>query len=173
MVHFLPSQVAGLSISRRGAPVGGEVTVALGGMLPGTPIIIGFGSLAAHELVAEVDTDAEGSISVDIIIPYWAELDQPHFFFYAFADQRPRGFSEALHVTAADGTARVRGIVRLTSDSGSCVSLSGPSETPYMLEGVIGSWAVGAQVSAVGTITEEPSCSGEGIPVAVRQIDAV
>lgn len=173
MVQFLLSQVAGLSISRRGAPVGGEVTVALGGMLPGTPIIIGFGSLAAHELVAEVETDAEGSVRVDINIPYWAELDQPHFFFYAFADQRPRGFSAALHVTAADGTAHVRGIVRSTSGGGNCVSLSGPSETPYMLEGVTGNWAVGTQVSAVGTIAEEPSCGGEGIPLAVRQIDPV
>ena len=169
MVDVVPSQVAALSTSRRGAPVGGEVTVSLGGMVPGTPIIIGFGSLAAHELVAEVDADAEGSVRVDIIVPYWAELDQPHFFFYAFADQRPRGFSEALHVTAADGTARIRGTIRSMGD-GNCVSLSGPSDTPYMLEGVTGSWAVGTRVAAVGTVTEEPSCSGEGVPVAVRQI---
>ena len=171
MVHVAPPQVAGLSISRRGAPVGGEVTVTLGGMLPGTPIIIGFGSLAAHELVAEVDADAEGSVRVDIEIPYWAELDRPHFFFYAFADQRPRGFSGALHVTAADGTAHVRGTIRSAGDGGSCVSLDGPGDTLYMLEGVTGSWAVGTRVSAVGTVTEEPSCSGEGVPIAVRQID--
>src|SRR5690606_30707985 len=104
MPQIPPAPVTALVVSPRGGPVDAEVTVTLGGLRAGESVILGFGSLAAHELVAQVNADAQGAVRTTVRIPYWAEVDRPHFFFWALADQRPRGFSEPFHVTAADGT---------------------------------------------------------------------
>jgi hypothetical protein len=144
--------------------------VTVGGLLPGTPVIIGFGSLSAHELLGQVDVDAEGEASIEVEIPYWAELNRPHIFFWALADQRPRGFSDPFHVTAPDGTARVVGTIRAPEERTSCIPLQGPNDTRYMLQGVSGDWAPGTRVTVTGTVLDGPACSGAGLPIFVREI---
>lgn len=167
MIGLAPVQEPTLTVSPRGAPVDSEVTVSMAGLPPQLGIIIGLGSLSAHELIAQADTDAEGSVRVVVTIPYWAELDRPHVFFYAFADQRPRGF-HPFHVTAADGTARVTGTIRAGGTS--CVALDGPGGALYTLQGEIGDWAPGTRVTVIGRIAQGPACSGEGLPISVREI---
>lgn len=171
-----PAQVPELVVSPRGAPVDAEVTVSMDGLRAGEMVILGFGSLAAHELVAQVEVNAEGAFVTTVKIPYWAELDRPHFFFWALADQRPRGFSDAFHVTARDGTARIAGTIAgpvsdPTGGATDCVALRGPAETVYMLQGAIGGWAPGTRVRVIGTVAGDPACSGEGLPISVREIE--
>ena len=171
MTQLVSGQIARLGVSPRGGPVEGEVTVSLGGLRAGERIILGFGSLAAHELVAEVDTNDQGAFTTTVRIPYWAELDRPHFFFWALADQRPRGFSDPFHVTAPDGTARVTGTIR--DPGASCLTLEGPGGTVYTLQGDLGTWQPGTRVRVTGTVADGPACSGEGLPISVREILAL
>jgi hypothetical protein len=173
MMHIATPQTLKLMTSLRGAPVDAEVGVTMGGLLAGSPIIVGFGSLAAHELLYFGQTDAQGMLSATVKVPYWAELNGVHLFFYAFEDQRPRGFSDPFHVTAADGTAMVTGEVN--ADGVSCLGLTRPPPRPggettlYTLQGA-GNWQPGARVSVVGTVSGGPSCGGQGIPIFVREI---
>ena len=173
MIQLAPDQTLKLTTSSRGGPVNSEVTVAMSGLPPKLPLILGFGSLAAHELIHYGETDEQGAISAAVKVPYWAEVDGIHLFFYAFADQRPRGFADPFHVTAPDGTATVTGTIN--ADGMSCLGLTRPpprvggEETLYTLQGA-GNWAPGARVSVVGTISGGPSCSGQGIPIFVREI---
>lgn len=170
MIQVPPAQERKLTVSPRGAPVNTEVTVSMDGLPPELPIIIGFGSLAAHELLAETDSGARGSIRLTLAIPYWAEVDRPHFFFFAFADQRPQGFSPPFQVTAADGTVRVAGTIRGTGTD--CLEMEGPGETLYALQGNLGSWEPGTRVRVLGTMADDPACGGDGIPIAVGEIVA-
>lgn len=171
MAQVPPVQERTLTTSRRGGPPRTEVAVSMDGLPPRQPVIIGFGSLAAHELVAEGEADAKGSLRLTVEVPYWAELNRPHFFFFAFADQRPRGFSPPFHVTAADGTARVTGTI--SAEGTSCLALVGPGDTLYTLQGDLGTWAPGTRVTVVGTVLEGPACGGQGLPIAVREIRAL
>ena len=170
-------QVPEFTTSLRGAPVGGEVTVTMPGLFPKLPIIVGFGSLAAHELIHFGETDADGVLSATVKVPYWAEVDGVHLFFYALDDQRPRGFSDPFHVTAPDGTATVSGTIN--EEGVSCTGLTRPpprvggESTLYTLQGLTGSWAPGTRVRVIGTVAGGPACSGQGLPVSVREIRPV
>jgi hypothetical protein len=174
MIHLAAAQTLKLITSSRGAPVDAEVGVTMGGLPARLPVIVGFGSLAAHELLAFTETNAEGAIAVTVKVPYWAELDGVHLFFYAFDDQRPRGFSDPFHVTAADGTAKVTGT--LNGDGVSCLGLTrdpprpGGEETLYTLQGATGTATSGTRVTVVGTVAGGPACSGQGLPISVREI---
>ena len=177
MSRLVTPQSVKLMTSLRGGPVGAEVSVAMGGLAPSYPIIVGFGSLAAHELLHFGETDAQGALAATVKIPYWAEVDGVHVFFYALEDQRPRGFSDPFHVTAPDGTATVAGTVN--ADGTSCLGLTrnpprpGGETTLYTLQGVTGSFAPGTRVSVVGTVAGGPACSGQGLPISVREIRPV
>ena len=168
MIQVTPGQDVKPFISPRGGPVDGEVTLSVIGADPLMPLRIGFGSFGQYELIAREQADVDGNFSMSIRVPYWAERDRVHFFFLSFGNRRPRALSDPFHVTAPNGTARIVGTIR--SDPGNCLSLDGPDDTVYSLEGPVGGWSPGMRVLVTGTIAREPACGGNGVPVVVQQI---
>ena len=168
MIQVAPGQQIKPLVSPRGGPVDGEVTLAVIGADPLMPLRIGFGSFGQYELIAREQADVTGNFSMNIKVPYWAERDRVHFFFLSFGRQRPRALSDPFHVTAPDGTARIVGTIR--DDPGTCLSLNGPDDTTYSLEGPIGGWSPGMRVLVTGTISREPACAGDAVPITVLGI---
>lgn len=153
----------------RGGPAGTEVDLTLLALPPATVVLVGFGSLSAgaHELLGEAVTDGEGAASVRVRVPEWAEAGQNGFFFWAYADQRPRGLSDPWFVTTADGTVRIRG--RVTDEGERCLALRDARDDLYTLTGETGALAPGAEVAITGTLGDPAAC-GQGVTVAVRQV---
>ena len=168
MIPFSPEQEIKPMLSVRGAPVGTEVTLTIVGLPPLMNVRMGFGSFEQYESLGRSDADVYGVFSANLMVPYWGERDRVHFFFFNFADQRPRMFSEPFLVTAPDGTARITGTI--TDQGTSCLALDGPDDTRFALEGPLGGWAPGTKVLVVGTVSDEAACGGEGLPILVREI---
>ena len=157
-------------ISPRGGPPGTEVTVSMDGLPPFQTVRIGFGSLSQYEVIGRSEADAAGRFAITLRVPAWGELDRIHFFVASFGNQIPRILSEPFHVTDADGTARIYGTI--SAEGVSCLTLEGPQETLYTLEGDTGIWPPGQRVMVVGTVAERPTCGTRGLPIAVREIRA-
>jgi hypothetical protein len=168
MIQVTPGQQIKPLVSPRGGPVDGEVTLTIVGAEPLMPLRIGFGSFGMYELIGREQADAEGSFSMNIRVPYWAERDRVHFFFLSFGRARPRALSDPFHVTAPDGTARIVGTIR--DEPGTCLSLAGPDDTVYSLEGPASGWSPGMRVLVTGTIAREPTCGGDAVPIEVARI---
>jgi hypothetical protein len=94
-----------------------------------------------------------------------------HYFFASFSDERPLALSDGFHVTTADGTARVRGMIGGQAES--CVELRNTGDVLYHLVGGIGERLPGDRVSVTGTIANADACAGPGIAIAVTEIAAV
>ena len=144
-------QQSPLQISPRGGPTGSEVTLTATSLPPLARISIGFGSFSQHEIIALLMTDGDGAFTQTAPVPPWAVRDQIHFFFASMGNQQPRDLSDGFHVTAADGTARVRGEI---SDEGNCRGLRGENDALYTLVGDTHEWPAGACVAVAGTIVD-------------------
>jgi hypothetical protein len=157
------------AVSPRGGPAGSEVTVTVEGTMPFQNVRFGFGSLSQYQVIGRADSDGGGKVTVALRIPDWAEVDRLHYVVASFGNEYPRVVSEPLHVTDADGTARIYGTI---SEQGmSCLNLDGPEKTLYTLEGETGLWSAGQRVSVIGTVgSGPPSCGGPGLPILVREI---
>jgi hypothetical protein len=142
--------------------------VSIDGLPPFQPVRIGFGSLSQYEVIGRADADGAGNLELSLRVPGWGELDRVHFFVASFGNQMPRGFSEPFHVTDADGTARIYGTI--SAEGMSCLTLEGPQETLYTLEGDTGIWTPGQRVMVVGSVAAQPSCGTRGLPIVVREI---
>lgn len=165
-----PQQRRRIQVTPRGAPAGAEVEISVSGMPPLTGIVFGFGNLQQHSIIGRSATDEEGSATEKLILPDWSERDKVHFFFVAFADQQPRGFSDPFHVTAADGTMRVSG--RITDEGTSCTALRTARDDLYTLVGDMSAWKPGDRVALRGSIGEGAPCGDQGITVVVSEIRA-
>jgi hypothetical protein len=165
-----PQQPRRVIPTPRGGPIGSEITVNVTSLPPMIGIQIGFGNLQQHQIVGRSNSDGEGVASVKVRIPGFADRDKPHFFFVTFADTNPRGVSDAFHVTADDGTARVSG--EITAEGKSCTVLRTARNDAYVLLGDVSEFKPGARVSLRGTIADGAPCGDEGIPIAVSEIRA-
>jgi hypothetical protein len=161
----LPLQEPDMVLSPRAAAVGDPVQVSMGDLPPGTVILVGFGGIGTpHEILTETRVDGQGRFSVSVEIPEWAELNQNHFFYMAFSDQRPRVFSDPFVVTGADGSIRVAG--EITAEAGACVVLRGSNDALFSLVGNVGTPAPGSRVVVEGKVVEGSAC-GEGVTIQV------
>jgi len=168
MIQLASGQEIRPMISVRGAPVGAEVTLTMVGLPPLMQIRMGFGSFGMYESMGRSEADVYGVFTANLRVPYWGERDRVHFFFANFADQRPRAFSDPFLVTAPDGSVRITGTI--SGNGSSCLSLDGPDETRFALEGPLAGWSPGTKVLVVGSVTDDVACGGEGLPIAVREI---
>ena len=159
-----------ITATPKGGPIGSRVSVNVTGLPPMIGIQIGFGNLQQHQIVGRSNSDGDGVATVEVTIPDFAERDKPHFFFVAFGDTQPRGVSDAFHVTAADGTARVTG--EITSEGKACTVLRTARDDVYTLLGDMSAWKPGARVAVRATIADGAPCGGEGITLAVSEIRA-
>jgi hypothetical protein len=152
----------------RGGPIGSTVQLSASGLIPGSGMIIAFANLQMYQLQKRVIIDETGSFSTTGIVPEWAKLDGVHWFFASFDDEIPVAMSAGFHVTAADGTARVRGT--LGQRTGACVDLMDNGETLYHLQGDLGELKPGDHIAAIGTLADQnTACGGPGIAVAVSK----
>jgi len=157
-----------LVLSPRSAPVGAPVQVSMGELPPGTVILVGFGGIGTpHEILTETRVDGQGRFSVSVRIPDWAEVNQNHFFYMAFSDQRPRVFSDPFVVSAPDGTIRISG--QITSEGVGCLVLRGSNDALFSLTGNVGTPAPGARVVVEGKVLERSSCT-QGVTIEVRTL---
>jgi len=157
-----------LQLSPRGAAAGTEVRVTMDGLPPSFPILVGFGGVGTpHEILGEARTTPEGEYELTVTIPQWAEANRVHLFYIAYADQRPRGFSDPFIVTGAGGSLRVTGEVTGREDG--CTLVRGAGDAVYALSGGGEGLASGAQVVVEGVVTPEGPCA-RGIPVQVREV---
>lgn len=164
----LSRQEPDMVLSPRAAAVGDAVQVSMGELPPGTVILVGFGGIGTpHEILTETRVDGQGRFSVSVEIPAWAELNQNHFFYMAFSDQRPRVFSEPFVVTGPDGSIRVSG--EITPDGGECIVLKGSNDALFSLVGAVGTPAPGSRVVVDGTVVESSTCT-QGATIRVRTL---
>jgi hypothetical protein len=155
-------------MSIRGGPAGAEITLAMPGLTPAQSVRVGFGSLSQYEVLGRGETGPEGMLVANLIVPPWAELDRVHYFILNFGNQTPRIFSDPFHVTDAYGVARIYGTV---NDQGvGCLAIDGPEDTLYTLQGDHRRWTAGQRVLVIGTVAETGACGGQGLPIAVREI---
>jgi hypothetical protein len=154
----------------RGGPIGSEVAVTVAELPPMIGVQIGFGNLQQHQILERTNSDGEGMIAVKLRIPAFAEVNRTHFFFIAFGDSQPRGVSDAFHVTAADGTAIVRG--QITDEGQSCTALRNATDDVYTLVGDTSAFKPGTRVALRGTIVDGGPCGDQGITIAVNEIRA-
>ena len=164
----VPQQQRRLQVTPRGAPPAGQVTVKLTGMPPLTGLRIGFGSLQEHQFIGRTASDAEGNATETVRIPDWAQRDKVHYFFMAYDDMQPRGFSDAFHVTGPDGMARVSGVIG--DEGGSCSPLRNASDDLYTLIGDTREFKAGSRVVVRGRVVEGAPCGDLGIAIAVTEI---
>lgn len=162
----LPRQEPDMVLSPRAAAVGDAVQVSMGDLPPGTVILVGFGGIGTpHEILTETRVDGQGRFSVSVEIPEWGELNQNHFFYMAFSDQRPRIFSDPFVVTGPDGAIRVSG--EITTDGVQCIVLRGSNDALFSLVGNVGTPAPGARVVVEGKVVESSTCQ-QGVTIEVR-----
>lgn len=165
---FLPGQEPDMVLSPRAAAAGDAVQVSMGELPPGTVILVGFGGIGTpHEILTETRVDGQGRFSVSVDIPAWAELNQNHFFYMAFSDQRPRVFSDPFVVTGPDGSIRVSG--EIAPDGGECIVLRGSNDAVFSLVGAVGTPAPGSRVVVEGTVVESSTCT-QGPTIEVRTL---
>jgi len=157
-------QESGLTVSVPGGTVGSEVTVGLVGLPPSTMIFVGFGGLSSsHELLDRITTDGDGAASVAVQIPSWVERNRSYYFFFAYADQMPRGFSAPFVATGPEGFVRVRGDVLEVADG--CALMRAIDQTIYVLVGG-GGLNQGARVEVDGNLTVAPAPAQSSSPCA-------
>lgn len=156
-------------IAPKGAPAGTEVTVTMTGMPPLTGLQIGFGSLQEHQFIARTPSDENGNATHVVRLPDWAQRDKVHFFFIAWGDIRPRGFSDAFHVTGPESVARVAGLLGREGES-ACTTLRDGADNLYSLIGDTSSFPPGARVVVRGPVVDGTPCSGLGITISVTEI---
>ena len=135
------------------------------------PLLIAFANLQSYQLLQRVATDSEGRFKTKQEVPPWAKVGGVHYFFASFSDERPLALSDGFHVTTADGTARVKGMIGDPVES--CVELTTTGDVLYHLVGGIGERVPGDRVSVIGTIANADACAGPGIAIAVTDIIAV
>jgi hypothetical protein len=157
-----------LPIRPKGGAIGAEVQMSATGLAPNTRHIIAFANLLNYQLVGRVTTDENGSFSTTQRVPDWADVDRPHYFFAALANEVPLAFSTGFHVTAADGVATVTGWIE--DRTGGCVNLKDVREELYHLTGDVGERKSGERVEVRGTIADQAVCGGAGIVVAVTSV---
>ena len=157
-------------LSLRGGPAGAEVTVVLTGLEPAQSVRIGFGSLSQYSGLGGGEAGPEGMMVSNIVIPDWAEVDRVHYFVLNLGNRLARILSEPFHVTDPEGIAHIYGTV---NDQGiGCLAIDGPEDVLYTLQGDHRRWTAGQRVRVVGTIADVEACSGQGLPIAVREIEA-
>jgi hypothetical protein len=159
-----------LAIAPRGGAIGSEVTVGMAGAPPKANIRIAFANLQAYELIHTVEADQLGNFTTTVKIPDWALPDQVHYFFANPGGGQSRAFSDGYHVTSADGTATVQGI--LGTDADGCVELRNAEDVLYNLAGDIGEWVPGDEIAVTGTISPAGGC-GEGVGIAVSGVTVI
>ena len=130
-------------------------------------MMLGFGTVEGHEILTEMEVDAEGSISLTTEIPDRVDENRSYYFFVADETQQPLSVSDAFLVTDVDGGVEVSG--RVTDEGMACVSVRGPEQELFSLEGDLPEMSEGDQVLLTGRISQEPECE-EGIPIAVDEV---
>jgi hypothetical protein len=160
-----------LPIAPRGGAIRTEVSLEATGLPAQANLLIAFANLQSYQLLQRVTTDSEGRFTTTEKVPPWAKVGGVHYFFASFSDERPLALSDGFHVTTADGTARVRGMIGGQAES--CVELRNTGDVLYHLVGGIGKRLPGDRVSVTGTITDADACAGPGIAIAVTEITAV
>ena len=158
-----------LPIAPRGGAIGTEVSLGATGLPPQANLLIAFANLQSYQLLQRVTTDSEGRFTTTEKVPPWAIVGGVHYFFASFSDERPLALSDGFHVTTADGTVRVKGMIG--GQVQSCVELRNTGDVLYHLVGGIGERLPGDRVSVTGTIAD--ACAGPGIVIAVTDIAAV
>jgi hypothetical protein len=169
-LHASPQQRRRILATPRGGPIGTEVAVTVAGLPPMIAIELGFGNLQQHQILERTSSDGEGMVAVKVRIPEFSEVNQTHFFFVAFGDSQPRGVSDAFHVTAADGTAIVRG--EITDEGQSCTALRNAMDDVYTLVGDTSAFKPGTRVAVRGTIVDGAPCGDQGITIGIKEIRA-
>jgi hypothetical protein len=159
-----------IAFTPRGGPIGSEVVVEITGLPPLMGIVLGFGNLQEHQILARSSSDGEGSAEFKVKVPAFSEPQKAHFFFVGFGDAQPRGVSDAFHVTAADGGARVQG--EITDEGTGCTALRTAFDTLYVLVGDLSAWHPGQRVVLRGKIVDAAPCGDQGIAIAVEEIRA-
>jgi hypothetical protein len=161
-------QETALRVTPRGGVAGTEVQVRMTRLPPNTGILIGFGGIGSpHEILSQTESDADGVISVTVKVPAWVERNTHYLFYWAFADQRPRTFSDAFLVTGPDGIVRVEG--RITDEGGACTAMRGAHDALFTLTGNTGTVATGDRVVVEATVAEASTCR-QGTTLAVRTL---
>jgi hypothetical protein len=169
-LHASPQQRRRINATPRGGPIGSEVTVVVTDLPPMIGIQIGFGNLQQHQILERTASDGFGLATVTIRVPEMADVNRTHFFFVAFDDAQPRGVSEPFHVTAADGTAIVRG--QIADDGRSCTALRTAMDELYTLVGDTSAFKPGTRVAVRGKIVDGAACGNEGITIGISEIRA-
>ncbi|MSR35863.1 MAG: hypothetical protein EXR95_04340 [Gemmatimonadetes bacterium] len=165
-----PQQRRRITVTPRGAPVGGEVDVKVVGLPPMIGIQIGFGNMQQHQLLGRANSDGEGEATLKLKIPEFAEPHKVHFFFVTYSDVQPRGVSDGFQVTSPDGMTRVSG--EITAEGTSCTALRTAGDQLYYLIGNLSAWKAGQRVVLNGRVADGAPCGDEGIPIAVNEIRA-
>ena len=163
-----PRQEPDIVVSPPAAPAESEVQVSMGDLPPGMVVLVGFGGVGTpHEILTETTTDGAGTFAVEVRIPRWTERNRNHFFYMAYADQRPRVFSEPFLVCGPNGEVRLEGVI---GDEGvECLAMRGDDDALYTLTGEVGTPAPGTRVVVEGRVAEMSTCQ-QGLTLEVREI---
>ena len=155
-------------VDPRGGPPESEVTLTVTGLPPLQTIRIGFGSLSQYGVLGGGESDGDGNLTLKLKVPEWAERDRVHYWVVSPGNRLPRAFSKPFHVTSSDGTARILGTI--SAEGSVCLALDGPENIQYTLLGDLAGWSPGQRVLVIGTVADDAACDGQGVPIAVRQI---
>jgi hypothetical protein len=149
-------------------PVGSDVELWMDGLPRSTELYIGFGTVQEHTIVQEVETDEEGILATTISIPGTARENRSHYFFVADANQLPLSVSAPFHVTDPEGRLEIRGEVE--DAEGPCITVRGPEDELYSLQGAIPPLAAGDRVTVRGRAVLEGGCE-RGLTIQVERVE--
>ncbi|MEQ8330408.1 MAG: hypothetical protein RH859_08115 [Longimicrobiales bacterium] len=153
-------------MSLRSGPPGTPVTLSATDLYPEESYRIAIGATAfGFEELEWVMTDANGELSVDVVIPEWGRNDLIHRFILNDLYQKPVGFSGLFHVTDADGNVRREGTIADVAGRG--LELIGVDGITYALAGDLTGFAEGAEVVVEGSVVDHCDCGGM-ITIRVR-----
>lgn len=80
----------GIRLDRAEGQTGSEVLVTATGLPPESPVEIGFGPpQSEYEVLTRATADEEGTVSVSVRVPSWAEAGRRYLFVAAEADAGP------------------------------------------------------------------------------------
>lgn len=146
------------TISPRHGPPQTAVTMRASELPPTTIFLVGVGVVGGggHQMVGEGESDADGNFSLTVQVPDWAEPGTSHYFFLAYADQRPRALADVFLVSDADGVVRVRGdIVEMNGPCGHTIQ---QGDDLFALVGETGDLTPGGPVTVEGTVVLREGC---------------
>ena len=149
-------------------PVGTEVELWMDGLPRSADLYIGFGTIQEHTILQGAESDEEGVLTARLTIPSTARVNRSHYFFVANESQLPLSVSNPFLVTGTDGRAEIRGEVQGTG--GACVTVLGPEDELYALQGSVSDLSPGDRVVARGRVVLEGGCE-EGLTLEVETVD--